>query len=66
MIGEVPTPHPDNTNELFDALMSREWESEPNLRESIDAGVKRVLMQAAQLEESLNLTPHEGDDVEAL
>lgn len=66
MIGEVPTPHPDNTNELFDALMSREWENEPNLRESIDAGVKRVLMQAAQLEESLNLTPHEGDDVEAL
>ena len=44
MIGEVPTPHPDNTNELFDALMSREWESEPNLRESIDLGVKRVLM----------------------
>ncbi len=54
MTGETPAAHHDDTNRMFDALMSGNWEREPNLQEMIDAGIRRLFNEAKLLEEALN------------
>ena len=54
MTGETPAAHHDDTNKMFEALMSGNWEREPNLQDMIDAGIRRLFNGAKLLEEALN------------
>ena len=66
MTGETPAAHHDDTNKMFEALMSGNWEREPNLQEMIDAGIRRLFNEAKLLEDALNRAGEvTQDDIQA-